>query len=126
MAFGFGKWDLTVDVVAVGSGLGGIGAAIVAHDAGKKAVIFEKAPKLGGVCGYSGGEVFVPKNHLHEAAGIRDSREAGLDYFQFLAAGYADPALQAILLDTGPVAGRDLEDRAGGGGEVKKKIPHKP
>ena len=123
MAFGFGKWDLTVDVVAVGSGLGGIGAAIVAHDAGKKAVIFEKAPKLGGVCGYSGGEVFVPKNHLQEAAGIRDSREAGLDYFQFLAAGYADPALQAILLDTGPVAARYFEERAGVRWKIIKDFP---
>ena len=29
MAFGLGKWDLTVDVVAVGSGLGGLSAGIV-------------------------------------------------------------------------------------------------
>jgi 3-oxosteroid 1-dehydrogenase len=123
MAFGLGKWDLTVDVVAVGSGLGGIGAAIVAHDAGRKAVIFEKAPKLGGVCGYSGGEVFVPHNHLQEAAGIRDSREKGLDYFQFLAAGYADPALQAILLDTGPVAARYFEEHAGVRWKIIKGFP---
>ena len=123
MAFGFGKWDLTVDVVAVGSGLGGLGAAIVAHDAGKKTVVFEKAPKLGGVCGYSGGEVFVPKNHLQEAAGIRDSRDAGLAYFQFLAAGYADPALQAILLDTGPLAARYFEERAGVRWKIIKDFP---
>ena len=123
MAFGLGKWDLTVDVVAVGSGLGGLGAAIVAHDAGKKTVVFEKAPKLGGVCGYSGGEVFVPKNHLQEAAGIRDSREAGLAYFQFLAAGYADPALQTILLDTGPTAARYFEERAGVRWKIIKDFP---
>ena len=123
MAFGFGKWDLTVDVVAVGSGLGGLGAAIVAHDAGKKTVVFEKAPKLGGVCGYSGGEVFVPKNHLQEAAGIRDTRDAGLAYFQFLAAGYADPALQTILLDTGPVAARYFEERAGVRWKIIKDFP---
>jgi 3-oxosteroid 1-dehydrogenase len=123
MAFGFGKWDLTVDVVAVGSGLGGLGAAIVAHDAGKKAVVFEKAPKLGGVCGYSGGEVFVPKNHLQEAAGIRDSRDAGLAYFQFLAAGYAEPALQAILLDTGPAAARYFEEHAGVRWKIIKGFP---
>src|SRR4051812_37725382 len=101
MAFGLGKWDLTVDVVAVGSGLGGLAAAIVAHDSGKKVVVFEKGPKLGGVCAISGGEVFVPNNHLQEAAGIRDSREEGLKYLEFLAAGYADTTLQNALLDTG-------------------------
>ena len=45
---GLGKWDVTVDVVSIGSGLGGMAAAIVAHDAGKKALVLEKAPKLGG------------------------------------------------------------------------------
>src|SRR3954466_11007551 len=99
MALFGNKWDLEVDVVAVGSGLGGLCAAIVAHDAGKRAVVLEKASKLGGGCAYSGGEVFVPANHLMAAAGLEDSREAGLRYLQFLAAGYADPALQAALLD---------------------------
>ena len=31
MAFKFGKWDLTVDFVSVGSGLGGLTAALVAN-----------------------------------------------------------------------------------------------
>jgi 3-oxosteroid 1-dehydrogenase len=113
MAFGLGKWDVTVDVVAVGSGLGGLSAAIVAHDLGKKVVIVEKAAKLGGVCAYSGGEVFVPNNHAMAKAGIADSREEGLKYLAFLAAGYADPELQALLLDVGPVAARYFEEKAG-------------
>src|SRR5690348_2863514 len=107
------RWDLEADVVCVGSGLGGLCAAITAHDAGKRALIVEKASKLGGVCAYSGGEVFVPANHLMAKAGIADSREEGLKYLEFLAAGHADPALQAVLLDTGPVAARYFEERAG-------------
>ena len=76
----FGKWDLEADVVAVGSGLGGLCAAIAAHDQGKKVVVLEKAPKLGGVCAYSGGEVFLPANHVMARAGLPDSRAAGLAY----------------------------------------------
>ncbi len=48
------KWDLEVDFITIGSGGGSITAAIVAHDLGKKTVVLEKAPKLGGVSGYSG------------------------------------------------------------------------
>ena len=113
MAFKLSKWDLTVDVVAVGSGLGGLTAAIVAHDAGQRVAVLEKAPKLGGVSAYSGGEVFLPDNHLMRARGLSDSREAGLAYLRFLAAGYADPALTELLVDTGLAAVEYLEERAG-------------
>ena len=54
MRFGFGKrqrWDLEVDVLALGSGLAGVTAAIVAHARGRKVAILDKSPKLGGVCG---------------------------------------------------------------------------
>jgi len=107
------RWDLEVDLVCVGSGLGGVAAAIAAHDHGARAVVLEKAPKLGGVSAYSGGEIFVPNNHLLATAGLSDSREAGLAYLKFLAAGYADLELQATLLDLGPVVARYFAERAG-------------
>lgn len=120
---GLGKWDVTVDVVSIGSGLGGMAAAIVAHDAGKKAIVLEKAPKLGGVCAYSGGELFVPANHLQEAAGIRDSREEGLAYFRFLAAGYADPVQLETLLDQGRAAAEWFQRNAGVRWKIIKGFP---
>jgi 3-oxosteroid 1-dehydrogenase len=92
------SWDLEVDVVCVGSGLGGVGSAIVAHDLGARCAILEKAPKLGGVCAYGGGEVFVPANHKMRELGLEDSPEEGRRYFEFLTAGYGSrPHLDKLL-----------------------------
>jgi 3-oxosteroid 1-dehydrogenase len=112
------RWDLEVDVACVGSGLGAVTAAIRAHDAGARAVILEKAPKLGGVCAYSGGEVFVPDNYKMRELGIPDSEEAGRAYLRFLGGGYADERMQRLLYDTGREAARWLGEHA--------KIPWKP
>ena len=81
------NWDLEVDLIAVGSGCGSMTAAIVAHDLGKKVVVLEKAPNLGGVSAYSGGEVFLPNNHKMKEAGIPDSYEEGRRYLDFLTGG---------------------------------------
>ena len=107
------RWDLEVDLVSVGSGLGGVGAAIAAHDLGRTAVVLDKAPKLGGVCAYGGGEVFVPNNHKLREAGIADSDDAGRRYFEFLAAGFADPELQQTLLANVRPAVEYFEKEAG-------------
>src|SRR5690606_16424317 len=107
------SWDLEVDLVCVGSGLGGISAAIAAHDRGLSVVVLEKAPRLGGVSGFGGGEVFVPNNHKMRELGIEDSDEAGRAYFQFLSAGFADPTLQATLLAHMKPAVEYMEKEAG-------------
>jgi 3-oxosteroid 1-dehydrogenase len=107
------QWDLEVDLVAVGSGLGAVSAAIAAHDLGLRAVILDKAPKLGGVCAYGGGEVFVPNNHKMQALGVADSDEAGRAYFEFIAGGYADSVLQTKLLATMKPAVEYFEKQAG-------------
>ena len=92
------SWDLEVDVVAVGSGLGALTAALVAHDRGQQVVVLEKAPRLGGLCAYGGGEVFCPNGPHMAAIGVADSDDAARAYFAFLAAGYNDPALTDVLL----------------------------
>ena len=107
------SWTEEVDIVAVGSGLGGLTAAIAAHDEGAEVVVLEKAPKLGGVCAYSGGEVFVCCNHKMAAEGRPDSPAEAMRYLEFLAGGYADVDLQKVLFETGPAVARYLEDKAG-------------
>ncbi len=92
------RWDLEVDVVSVGSGLGACTAAIVAHDLGRQVLLLEKAPKLGGLSAYGGGEVFVPGNRKMAALGLEDSLEEGRRYLEFLSAGFAERELMDVLL----------------------------
>jgi 3-oxosteroid 1-dehydrogenase len=117
------SWTEEVDVVAVGSGLGGLTAAIAAHDQGARVIVLEKAPKLGGVCAYSGGEVFVCCNHKMAAEGRPDSPAEAMRYLEFLAGGYADRDLQKVLFETGPVVAKYLEDKAGVRWKTIKEFP---
>lgn len=106
-------WDETVDLLCVGSGLGAVTAALAAHDAGLAVALVEKSDKLGGVCAYSGGEVFVPGNHVMESEGAPDDDDAAWAYLSFLAGGYADDRLARKLFSHGRAAARWLGERAG-------------
>ena len=87
--------DLEADVVSLGSGVGGLSAAITAHDHGASALVLERADKVGGVTALSLGEVWVPGNHLEAELGIEDSPESGFRYLKRLSMGYGEDA--AIL-----------------------------
>lgn len=106
-------WDLEVDVVAIGSGLGAITAALAAHDAGKSVVILEKAPRLGGLCAYGGGEVFCPNGPHMADIGAEDSDEAARQYFEFLGGGFTDPELASKMIATYREAIDYTEKKAG-------------
>ncbi|MDE8651991.1 FAD-binding protein [Novosphingobium album (ex Liu et al. 2023)] len=83
-----GQWDLEVDFVSIGSGIGGLAAAITAHDRGASALVLEKSGQVGGVTALSMGEVWVAGNHLAAAAGLADSVEEGFLYLKTLSMGY--------------------------------------
>src|SRR5882757_7017207 len=85
-------WDLETDFVSVGSGIGGLSGAIMAHDGGCEALVLEKAPVIGGATGYSYGQVWIPANPVMLAAGLSDSVEEGKKYLDFISGGYADPS----------------------------------
>ena len=56
-------------------------AALAALDAGIEPLVVEKQALIGGSTGMSGGMIWLPDNPLMRAAGIPDSREDGLAYF---------------------------------------------
>ena len=107
------RWDLEVDFVSIGSGIGGLTGAVVAHDEGQRVVILEKTGKVGGVTAFSGGHVWVGNNHLEKEQGIEDSEEKTLEYLRFLGGGeYVEENLRAFVSNA-PVALKYLMERAG-------------
>ncbi|MFG1922475.1 FAD-binding protein [Cryptosporangium sp. NPDC048952] len=74
--------DESFDFVIVGSGGGGLVAALAAHEAGLKPVVIEKQAHVGGSTGMSGGIMWMPNNPLMRAERVPDSFEQGLTYFE--------------------------------------------
>jgi 3-oxosteroid 1-dehydrogenase len=100
------------DMVVVGSGFSGLVAALAARSRGATTVVLEKSPMIGGASAASGGQVWVPANHLMMAAGESDSVQAGLEYVAS-GAGRAedfDRDLALEWLNAAPVAARWLEE----------------
>lgn len=74
------EWNEQFDVVVVGSGAGGIVAAITAANKGLKTLLIEKGTSWGGSSALSGGGLWIPNNHVSKKAGLQDSEEEALLY----------------------------------------------
>ncbi|MCW2529279.1 MAG: hypothetical protein JWM76_4139 [Pseudonocardiales bacterium] len=107
------EWNDQVDFLSIGSGIGGLSGAIVAHDWGLSAMVMEKAPTVGGVTSYSYGEMWVGGNHLQAGVGIEDSAERAFNYIKTLGMGYADDALIRNLCVHSQIVLRYFEEKAG-------------
>lgn len=107
------KWDLEADVVAIGSGIGGLAAAITAHDHGAKALVLERSDQVGGVTALSMGEVWVAGNHHAHALGIEDSPESGFRYLKRLSMDYGDDVAILNTVVHAPAALKYFEDKIG-------------
>jgi succinate dehydrogenase/fumarate reductase flavoprotein subunit len=68
------------DLLVVGSGGGGMLAALTAQQLGLNVIVAEKEEEFGGATARSGGWVWVPQSSLATAAGIRDSFDDALAY----------------------------------------------
>lgn len=77
-------WDLETDVVVVGSGAGGMVAAITAAKNRADVLVVEKGKLYGGTSATSGGVVWIPATHLALKEGAQDSAEEGFQYIRAL------------------------------------------
>jgi 3-oxosteroid 1-dehydrogenase len=95
--------DRSYDFVIVGSGGGGLAATIKAKLLGLRALLVEKTPYIGGSSILSGGVIWMPNNPVMRRAGVKDSREAALQYMaNFVGPDelYSTPARREAFVDT--------------------------
>lgn len=117
------RWDLKTDIVSIGSGIGGLSAAITAHDHGAEAVVLERADEVGGVTALSLGELWVAGNHVARASGIDDSPESGFRYLKRLSMEYGEDVAILNNVVHARVALKYFEDKIGLKSRVIRNCP---
>lgn len=98
------QWDYSFDVVVVGSGNGGMTAALCSYEMGVKDVlVIEKSDLYGGTSSISGGGVWIPCNRYAREAGAEDSIDKARTYLKQLITREEVPDNQLeAYLENGP------------------------
>lgn len=95
-------WDKEVDALVVGSGAGGMAAALTAHEEGLDVLLVEKTDRIGGSTAISGGAVWIPLNAQTEAAGHPDSMDSVWTYLDQTVGAAAPEHMKRAYLEAGP------------------------
>jgi 3-oxosteroid 1-dehydrogenase len=83
-------FDETVDFAVVGSGGGSMCAGLFLRSAGKKVLILEKTPLIGGTTARSGGVMWIPNNPFMKRDGVEDSLEQAEAYLDAVSGDQSD------------------------------------
>ncbi|QIX25613.1 FAD-dependent oxidoreductase [Nocardioides sp. JQ2195] len=102
-------FDEEFDLVVVGSGGGGMVAALAAVEEGLSVLVVEKAKKFGGSTGISGGGIWIPNNPTLRRRGHHDSRASIRRYLDLLTEGRVAPERLDAFVDNGPATMELLE-----------------
>lgn len=86
------------DVIVIGAGAAGLSAASTAAALGRRVLVLEYSPRVGGTTAVSGGMVWVPANHKMAESNLPDSPEAAREYLRQTVPGCEqDPRMSAFL-----------------------------
>ena len=95
-------FDEITDVVVVGTGAGGMAAAVAARKMGLQVLLLEKEPFYGGTTARSGGVLWVPNNPISTFKPEPDSMEAARTYLRHECGEAFDPERVEAFLVHGP------------------------
>ncbi len=90
------------DLLVIGSGAGGLSAAVAAAQLGLQVLVVEKDPQYGGTTAWSGGWMWIPRNPLATAAGISEDLDKPLSYLKHELGAQFDEARARAFLENGP------------------------
>lgn len=98
----FDGFDHVVDVMIVGSGGGGMTAALTAASCGLDALVIEKSPQFGGSTALSGGGIWVPGAPAQRRAGYSPAPEDVVCYLQQITEGLVSEARIRQYVESAP------------------------
>jgi 3-oxosteroid 1-dehydrogenase len=103
------QFDHVVDVLVVGSGGGGMTAALAADASGLDTLVVEKAHYFGGSTALSGGGIWVPGAPAQRREGYSPSPDGVVEYLRKITGGIVSDARLRQYVDTAPVMMEFLE-----------------
>jgi len=106
-------FDRMVDVLVVGSGGGGMTAALTARAAGLDALVIEKSARFGGSTALSGGGIWVPGAPAQRRAGYAPSPDGVVEYLRNITDGLVSEARIRQYVESAPQMLEFLEKLSG-------------
>lgn len=104
--------EYQVDFLVVGSGAGGMTAALTARQKGLSTLVIEKSAFYGGTSALSGGVIWLPDNHHMKRAGVADSKQDAFAYLDQVVSNDVDRDKLRAYIDKGPEMLRFIEQHS--------------
>jgi 3-oxosteroid 1-dehydrogenase len=106
------SFDMTVDVLVIGSGGGGMTAALTAQAKGLDTLVVEKSSQFGGSTALSGGGIWVPGAPSQKREGYSPDAEGVVDYLTQITGGLVSQARLRRYVEQAPEMMDFLEKRS--------------